>query len=308
MAKLKEKDKTLEENNQKTTQELDNPIAKQDQMIVEKSEKKENQNNSSNSRSQDWSGDIKANVDELARILDVKSKDLVEEFYLNQIKKIMIRLQKVIVRYDMSEQDLDNFFFESAIYGLGGLTVAPVYLPTSVKRAKKAMNSKLNLCSIIDFPFGESSIKGKLSDIKESLKTEANSVAVAMPSMMLNKENLKEFKKQSKIICRAGKKRAGLVLNASDLTQEKFEQAMKVLAKTKIAFITLAFGDATLEEVKEKLLIINNCKIEKKIFVLANVSSVDAVVELFKLKVDSVLSPFADQIGRTLLQRFNLID
>ena len=127
-----------------------------------------------------------------------------------------------------------------------------------------------------------------------------------MPTMMLNKENLKLFKKECKKLCRISKNRAGLVLNASDINEENYLEGMKVIKKTKIAFITLAFGEATMEEVKHKLAVINKCGVSKDLFVIANVESLEQAIELNKLKVSRVLTPYADAIGKDLLKRYNL--
>ncbi len=244
---------------------------------------------------------------EFARILGTTVKSLKEEIYLLQIRKIMAKLQKVVVRYDMTEAEMEKIFLTAGHYGLGGITVAPAYLPNCIRQNKKSNAGKLKISSIIDFPFGESSLKGKISDVKESIKMGASTVAVSIPSMKLNKENLKELKKESRKFCFASKKKAGIVLNASDINEENYVEAMKVLRKTKLAYIVLAFGDATIEEVKRKLSVITKLGVNKKLFVLANVEKVESVVEIFKLKVDSILSPYADDIGNDLLKRFNLI-
>ena len=107
----------------------------------------------------------------------------------------MSKIQKAIVRYDVTEAELEKMFYGAGRYGLGGLTVAPVYLPACIKQNKKNLTGKLNVNSIIDFPFGESSLKGKVANIKESVKAGADSVAVTAPSMLIAKENLKQLKK-----------------------------------------------------------------------------------------------------------------
>ena len=243
---------------------------------------------------------------ELARLLGDTLDGLKKEFYLTQIKKIMSRVQKTLVRYDMTETEMQKIFSSANQYGLGGITVAPAYMPNSVKQIKKC-KAKINLCSIIDFPFGESSFKAKRSDVKESLKRGANTIAVAMSSMMFNPENLKTLKKQCKAFCRANKKGAGIVINATDLNEKSYANATKYLNKTKLAFVTLAFGDATKEEVKNKLESLNSCGLTKKIYVLANIDNVDSIVEMFRYNVDCVLTPYADDIGNDLLKRFRLI-
>ena len=273
---------------------------------LEKTEKLEN-NGAENIRQEEWDfGDIKKDLTEIAGFLSVSVKELRDDIYLTQIKKIMSKIHKVIVRYDMTEGELEKIFFSAGKYGLGGMTVAPVYLSNCIKKNKKSKYSGLPFCSIIDFPFGESSFKGKISNVKESLKLGASSVAVTMATMMLNKENLKLFKKECKKLCRKTKNRVGLVLNASDINEANFLEGMKTIKKTKISFITLAFGEATMEEVKHKLAVINKCGVSKQLCVIANVENLEQAIELTKLNVSRVLTPYADAIGEDLLKRYNL--
>ncbi len=267
----------------------------------------ESQSDGNNQCNQEILDSFKKDVVELAGFLGVSVKELREEIYFTQIKKIMSKIHKVIVRYDMTETELEKIFFSAGRYGLGGMTVAPVYLSNCVKQNKKSKYQGLPFCSIIDFPFGESSFMGKVSNVKESLKAGASSVAVTMPTMMLNKENLKTFKKECKKLCRLTRNRAGIVLNASDINEENYVEGMKTIRKTKIAFITLAFGDATMEEVKHKLAVINRCGITKSLFVIANVERLEQAIELTKLNVARVLTPYADAIGEDLIKRYNLV-
>jgi len=132
-----------------------------------------------------------------------------------------------------------------------------------------------------------------------------------LPSSFVDKEQKKQFKKQCKKIYRQAnwwkKNEIGIVLNASDINEENFSIAVKVLRKIKLSFVVLAFGDANIEEVKHKLVVLNGLGLNKKLYVLANVDKVEMAVELFRLKVDSILTPYADSIGTDLLKRFNLI-
>ena len=301
MAKKDEKISVLE--NAKV-EEIKEEIA--EVSVIENAQNQDSVKNEKQEEKEALDGDIKKDLIELAGFLNVGVKELREEIYLTQIKKIMAKIHKVIVRYDMTEPELEKIFFSAERYGLGGMTVAPVYLSNCVKQNKKSKSVGIPFCAIIDFPFGESSFKGKVSNVKESFKLGASSVAVTMPTMMLNKENLKTFKKECKKLCAITKKRAGLVLNASDVNEENFVEGMKTIKKTKISFITLAFGDATLDEVKHKLEVINKCGVSKSLFVIANVEKLEHAIELTKMNVSRVLTPYADAIGEDLLKRYNL--
>ena len=278
--------------------------------LVVKPEKKKGKSKKAKSEDKEKSEGDKFYDDltEFAFLLSTNVDALKKEFYLTQVKKIMSKIKKVIVRYGVTDKELDVLFSKAEQCGLGGIVTAPAYLPKSIKQNKKRFAGRINLTSLIDFPFGESSLKGKITDIKESKKLGASSVAVSLPSMMLGKENAKKLKKECRKYMAYSKKNAGIVLNASDLTEEIFEKAIKVLNKTKIKYIILAFGEATVEEVKSKLSLVSKSRMDKKLFVLANVENVERASELFKLGADSVLTPYADEIGDDLLKRFNLIN
>ncbi len=243
---------------------------------------------------------------DMATLLNTTVKALKEEFYLFQIRKLMSRLKRVVVRYDVTETEIKGMLTTAKHLQSGGLVLAPVYLPACAKQIKKNGLSSVVIGSVIDFPFGENTFKSKLSGIKESVKVGANEVTVAIPSMLLGAGEIKNFKKQIKKLGKIKKVKVGVSLNASDLDEDKIKLALKILNKSKLSFITFAFGDATLIEVKNKLDVINKYRSAKDICVLANVDRAEAVTELFKLKVDYIITPYSDDIGDDLLKRFNL--
>lgn len=245
---------------------------------------------------------------EFARLLNTSVDGLKEEFYLFQIKKIMSRMQKAILRHDLTSESLEKMFANAEKYGLSGICLAPAYLPRCVKYISKAKTFSPALSSIIDFPFGESLIKTKVGGIKENVKKGATSIMVAMQSTLLKQENIKEFKKQCKKIYGANKKiPKGLIFDAKEINKDNYLAMTKALKKIKISSITLSFGDDGLEEIKQKLEVIKEIKKDKKLFVLANVDKIEDVVELCSLGADMVITSFADQIGEELLKRFGLI-
>jgi len=129
---------------------------------------------------------------------------------------------------------------------------------------------------------------------------------VVMPNLLINNEMTKVLKRQTKKVGKAFKGKSGVAFNASDLSEDKLTFAVKIAQKTKIEFITLIFNSASQEEVEAKLRAVNKVKGDKKIFVFANVSSPEAIIALFKNQVDKILTPFADDIGKDLLKRFNV--
>ena len=142
--------------------------------------------------------------------------------------------------------------------------------------------------------------------MRECVKAGVDQITVAIPNVLNDSSTYKIFKKQIKKVGRSFKANSGVAFNASDLTDEQIKRAMKVTNKSKLSFVVFAFGDATLEELKNKMNVINKYKGSKKVCVLANVDRAEAVMELFKLNVDKILTPFADSIGEELVQRFRI--
>lgn len=273
----------------------------------EKKESDKNAHQSKRTNAEKKIDDFIKDLGDIALLLDTSTESLRDEFMLAQVRKVMSRVQKVIVRYDVPEAELDKILEEAEYLQMGGLTVAPIYIPTCAKNIKKSKFAPIKLGAVIDFPFGESTFKGKLADFKVAKKSGAEQISVSFPAMQLSPEKLKEFKKQVKTLGKIHKGGAGVIFNASDIETENFIEAVKIISKTKISFITLAFGDASIEQVKQKIAGFNEFRpADKKLFVLANVEHADSIMELFKLKVDSILTPYADAIGRYLIERFNL--
>ena len=242
----------------------------------------------------------------LAQILDSTPEIIKEECVVYQIRKITSRLNKVVVRYNVTSAEMEKIFLNANALKLGGLSVAPIYLSMCAKQAKKHSLHDMIVSAVIDFPFGESSFRGKLANVKESVKIGADKFTVTMPSMLFTEENSKELKKQLKRLGNNYKSNAGITVNATDLSEDKIKRAVKAVSKSKLGYIIFAFGESTLNEVKTKLDVINKYRSGKNIGVIANVDSVEAVSQLIKLDVDYILTPYADLIGKELFEKFQI--
>jgi deoxyribose-phosphate aldolase len=243
---------------------------------------------------------------DLANLTNKSIDELHDEFFAFNIKKLLSTVRKVVVRYDISDKELEKTFLSCNEMYLSGLTVAPIYLNACARFAKKHNAKDMAVGTIVDFPFGESSFKGKLSSVKESLNIGADDVSVTIPNVLFLEENQKILKKQIKKLGRVYRNSVGITVNASDLDDEKLIKAVKFFVKSKLLSLTLAFGQASFAQVKEKLDIVKESCSNKKVCVLANVDSVEGVSELLKLGVDQILTPYADQIGKDLIKRFKL--
>ncbi len=242
----------------------------------------------------------------LADLMNTTVEELREEFFIFQIKKFMGRLAKTVTRYGVTDKEMEKLFHNAKALEMDEIVVAPAFLPACVKQVAKIGGEGFKVGSIIDFPFGESTLKSKLADVKESVKTGVDDVTVMMPTMLICKENINQFKKESAKIGKAYKGNAGIALNASDLDEDQIRLAMKAVNKTKLSHLTFVFGNDTINQVALKMETVMKYKEDKKVFALANVERAEGIMALFTNGVDKILTPFADQIGEELVSRFNV--
>lgn len=242
---------------------------------------------------------------ELADLLNTSVENVKDECCLFQIRNIMNKLVKVIVRYNVTDKELEKILFNCSVLNVKGILLSPAYVP-AVMRQKKKNCSDIKIRSVIDFPFGESLFKSKLSDVRDSLRMGVDGVTVMMPTMMLEQKNVKQFKKQCKKIGRIKKADTSVALSPTELNEEQIKNAVKIIEKTKLKAVTFIFGEVKLDEFREKMAVINKYKGKKPVRILANVETVASVQELIKNDIDEILTPYADDIGVELVKRFNV--
>lgn len=243
---------------------------------------------------------------ELASLLDMTIEETLDKCCMFQVRNLMAKLGKVIVRYNISSDEIAKTLYNTSVLSVGEVLFSPAYLPICKKIIGKNPDINQNTGVIVDFPFGESSFKSKFLNVKESIKSGVDTVTVMLPTMLFEKNMQKELKKQVKKIGRVRGAERGVALSVMDIENENVKSAIRLIDKTKVNFITLVFGNVTEVELKDKIQAVVSGKTRKKIKVLANVDSCKGVTELIKLKVDAILTPYADDIGKELLTRFKI--
>ncbi len=292
---------TLTENTDLTLNSLNEIIPLEESLQSNSMEKKSGRRKKENIRADDYS-----EFPSLAQLMGISVEQLKDEFFLFQIKKLMSKMAKTVIRYGVSEKEMEKLFCNAKALEMDEIVVAPAFLPACVRQVKKLGDEGFKVGAIIDFPFGESTYKSKISGMKDCIKLGVDDITVMMPSMLVCKENIKEFRKQSAKIGKMYRGFAGIALNASDLNEEQIELAIKSINRTKLAFLTFVFGSASIDEVKLKMNIVNKYKDKKVIFALANVDSAEGIMTLFSNGVDKILTPFADKIGEELIKKFKI--
>ena len=274
---------------------------KEDQKALKRRKKEDKKEKSS----KEFSGREEAFLS-LANLLNVKLDQVYDECFLFQIRKIMGRLGKVIVRYNIKDSELEKLLINAIELDMAEIAISPVYIPALKKRVNKLALHSQKVTAFIDFPFGESLFKSKLNDVKESIKDGVDGVNVMIPTMLLDDVNLKEFKKQVKKLGKIKTVEKGIALVATDISDAQVKHAIKTVEKSGLDSVTFVFGEASEEDIINKLTAIEKYKGKKTVKILGNVQTAEGTVEIFKLGADMVLTPYADEIGSELIKRFNV--
>ena len=126
----------------------------------------------------------------LALLMNKTVREIKEEVFLNQIYNLMSKLSKVVVRYNVSESELEQLFKNAKTLKTDGIMVSPAYLSVCKRVKNKNKLTEVKVSSIIDFPFGESTFKTKVSAIREGKSYGVQESTVMMPNMLLNEQKI----------------------------------------------------------------------------------------------------------------------
>ncbi len=244
--------------------------------------------------------------DELATLTGRKKGDLLDESLFLQIKKIMAKVGKVVLRYSITDGEFEKVILNLDTLGADGIILSPVYIPACAKVVKKHGLQSLPITAVVDFPFGESMFKSKIADVKSVDDQGVDAISVMMPVALTAQDKLKMLKKQLSKLASMRKGRVGIALNATDVSSDALSRALKLCEKVGVKRVTLVFGAASVSEVVGVVECVQGAVKNLRIDVLANVGNAEGVVEISKCKIGAVYTPFADEIGAELLKRFKI--
>ncbi len=250
---------------------------------------------------------VKAEPTEFSRFAEILNKDeslIVEECKIFQIRNIMALLSKAVVRRGVSDGDMKTLVKNAFASGMGELAVSPAYLDGVVKTLKGEENIKV--CAVVDFPFGESSFKLKISEIKNSVKRGVDAVMIVLNATVLKKDNAKEFRKEIRKISKVKGVERSVAINAEDVSAEEIKRLLKSAEKAGLDYATFLFGNVTEAELTDKMKDVNGGKGKIAVKVMANVENVSGVKTLIASGVDGIVTPFADDIAKELFKEFGI--
>ena len=95
----------------------------------------------------------------------------------------------------LTDEELEKIFLNANALTLNQVMVSPVYLPVCERIVKRHKLQNICVGSIVDFPFGESSFKSKLNNVRDAVRIGVDEVSVMIPSLHTTTEYLKTYKK-----------------------------------------------------------------------------------------------------------------
>lgn len=249
--------------------------------------------------------DFSAFVD-LANLMNTTVTQIKDECCSFQIQKLMNRVGKAIVRYSVTEKQLEKILLNSSALAVKEVVITPTMLSLCSKVVEKHSLQSQSISLLIDFPFGESSLQTKLQAVKEGKRAGVDSITVTLPISLLEPERRKELKKQVKKIKRSFRGEIGLAISPDEVKDEDLKFLVKFAEKKKIRHITLTFGAVSFELLTQKTQLANKHKGKMQLKIMGNVEDAYALMHAIKLNADLVLTPFADEIGKELVKRFDV--
>lgn len=242
----------------------------------------------------------------LAKLMSINVSEVKDKCILEQIKFLTSRMAKVIVKYNVTDKELEKILSNSSVLGVNELFLSPAYIPAVVRQQRKNNCSNVDVSCVIDFPFGESLFKSKLSTIKDSVKLGVRKITVTMPSMLLEPKKIRQFKCQVKKLGKIKKVNTSICVSPLEISNEQLLTVLRTVEKTKIQSVVCSFGDVKFEELKDKLAFIQKNRGKKEIRVLFNASTPLEIFQAFDYSVDQVLTPFATEIGEKMVEEFEI--
>ena len=238
-----------------------------------------------------------------ADILNVDEKTILEECELFEIKNVMSKISRAVVRYGLSGSEIKALVNNACSSGLGGIAVAPAYIRDIALGLKG--REYIKVCAVIDFPFGEASFKVKMSEIKNAVKQGVDGISVVFNASAIMKENFAIFKKQLKKIGRVKGVEKSVAVSAEDMDTDNLKRFIHLAGKT-VDHATFLFGNVSEEKLHAKMQEITKHKGDLHVKVMANVENVYGVKTLIKDGVDEIVTPYADEIAKELFKEFEI--
>jgi len=246
----------------------------------------------------------KADKFDLAKVLGKTESGMKAEFYVYQIKELMQKVGKVFDTKRVSVPEIHESYAEISKLGVCEMLVSPIYASECAKAEKKnPSGSKFG--AIIDYPYGESSFKAKLVEVKNCIKSGFDSITVTYPTSAAFLNKLNAEKNTVVKLAKKCKVPFGIAIN-SDMPMEDVRKLLKSIANSKISFITLLLDkvdNVTLWDYLEEIAVYKG---KFKVYAYTSIRNVKDLSKLLGYSADRIYTPYVEDIGQELLAKFGV--
>jgi len=168
-------------------------------------------------------------------------EDLKKEFELFKIQKILHRIDQTLLKQNITHEDLKKLCLDANHYGFYSVCVQPVHV-NFVKR-QLGENSKVKVCCVISFPFGEDLFSVKSYQTKKAIADGADEIDMVMSISALKRGDLRFVKRDIKAVVKAARKRTvKVIIETSLLSVKEIEQACSCIAGSGAKFVKTSTG------------------------------------------------------------------
>ncbi len=242
---------------------------------------------------------------DLAYLLGKTESGLKSEFYAYQIKELMKSIGVTLKRTEGTSEQFEEVYKQAIKYGADEICVSPYYYQACKNIEEKLKGQEIKIGAMIDYPYGESSFKARLADVKVAVQNGVNLITVVFPVSATVLGSFGGEKAKLNKICKAGKSKVGVAIKA-DLGQEDLKRIVKLVDGTKCSHITLLAENLGVEKIIDAIQSVSLKKGNKKIHVYTAIDKMQDLSAVLEQKVDKVYTPYLDQIGEALSEKFGI--
>ena len=136
------------------------------------------------------------------------------------------------------------------------VVVPPVFVSFAKNYIENHLSGSLLVGSVVGFPLGNISTKGKICEVKNLIKAGADEIEVSLDISMVKMGEFGGLRAEISRIVRAAKRRVvKVVLETAYLTEAEIEKVVKICDKSKVDYVMTSSGyaplGATLENVEK---------------------------------------------------------
>ena len=232
-----------------------------------------------------------------AEILGKSERKLKQEFYLYKVKEL---LQKIGLTIDKqaTQTEIQGSVDQAYHLGIKDFLLTPFYY-SLVKGLGVKYRKGISLSVAVDYPLGETEVKGKVAGVKEACKNGADYVMCALPEKTIKLACLYQERKKLIKCGRASKKPFGIIAKAS-LEDGELQKILKNTDCVKSEFVAIEGHETEVTKLKEAISTAIANKGKRKLFVIANVDTVEKLTLLMEAKIDKIFTPYANVLAEEL--------